>query len=47
MNDYLNVLLMLLRRAADDFDLIDEFHIKKRGSSPLGFARRDRRRRRT
>jgi len=30
VNDYLNVLLMLLHRAVDDFDLIEEFPIKKR-----------------
>ena len=30
VNDYLNVLLMLLHRAVDDFDVIEEFPIKKR-----------------
>ena len=30
VNDYLNVLLMLLHRAVDDFDLIEDFPIKKR-----------------
>jgi hypothetical protein len=28
VNDYLNVLLMLLHRAVDDFDLLEEFPIK-------------------
>jgi integrase len=30
VNGYLNVLLMLLHRAVDDFDLIEEFPLKKR-----------------
>jgi integrase len=30
VNGYLNVLIMLLHRAVDDFDLIDEFPLKKR-----------------
>jgi integrase len=30
VNDYLNVVVMLLHRAVDDFDLIEEFPMKKR-----------------
>ena len=30
VNGYVNILLLLLRRAVDDFDVLDEFPLKKR-----------------
>jgi hypothetical protein len=34
VNGYVNVLLILLRRAVDDFDLIEDFPLKKRLKRP-------------